>query len=68
VIGVESLAEVMEFLTGEKPIIPTEKEDIGTMREKHTDHIVDFSSILGQEHAKRALLIAGAGGHNIILQ
>lgn len=30
--------------------------------------IVDFSHILGQEHAKRALLVAASGGHNIFLE
>jgi predicted ATPase with chaperone activity len=37
--------------------------------EQHNPHeLVDFSQIVGQQYAKRALLIAAAGGHNILME
>lgn len=58
VIGVESLAQIVSILAGEEPIPagakPTFLEHIEKVFEP------DFSHIHGQEHAKRALLIAAA--------
>ncbi len=66
VIGVHSLSEMIEILTGEKPMPPWAK---ATFLQKEIKSIEpDFSHIHGQEHAKRALLIAAAGGHNILMQ
>lgn len=66
VIAVSSLSEVVEILEGEMPIVPAAKLDIETL--PRTRMVVDFASIHGQEQAKRALLIAAAGGHNILMQ
>lgn len=66
VIAVSNLSEVVEILEGEIPIVPAAKLDIETL--PRTRMVVDFASIHGQEQAKRALLIAAAGGHNILMQ
>ncbi len=66
VIALDTLSDAVDILTGEKPIPPWVKR---TVIESQI-HIwwVDFAHIIGQEHAKRALLIAAAGGHNILLE
>lgn len=66
VIGVESLKQLVDILTGKISLPKSKKIDIETLPRKRS--AIDFSSIHGQEQAKRALLIAAAGWHNILMQ
>ena len=66
VIAVKNLKEVVDMLTNVKPLEKSAKLDISSL--PRSTMTIDFSSIHGQEQAKRALIIAAAGGHNILMQ
>jgi magnesium chelatase family protein len=67
VIGVESLREVIEFLEGREKIEPTVVDTRAEFENNILKSEFDFSDVKGQENIKRALEIAAAGGHNVIL-
>jgi magnesium chelatase family protein len=67
VYGVENIKEVIDFFNGD---ITLEKIEIDTRKEFYEQQInldFDFADVKGQENIKRALEIAAAGGHNVIL-
>ncbi len=66
VIAVKRLDEAVEFLAGQREIPPS-KTDISTLFAGHDNYPVDFSEVRGQDHVKRALEVAAAGGHNLLL-
>ena len=66
VYPVENLPQVVEFLNGNLKILPL-LIDIEKVFEEYRSYDVDFSEVKGQYHVKRALEIAAAGGHNIIM-
>lgn len=67
VIGVETISEAVSFLAGERSIEPVFVDTRNEFFANINDYDVDFSDVKGQENVKRAMEIAAAGGHNIIM-
>jgi len=66
VIPVSSLSEAVAFLCGELPLEPV-AVDIDAVFCERSQYECDYAEVRGQEHVKRALTIASAGGHNVLM-
>ena len=65
VYGVQNMHQLTEHLCGRQPLTPVSCPDLSMTGTDLYD--VDFSDVRGQRMAKRALEIAAAGGHNVLL-
>lgn len=67
VFGIDNLSEAIAFFNGEESLKPVEVDTRDEFQTHSNEYEVDFSDVRGQENIKRALTLAAAGGHNVIL-
>lgn len=67
VYGMETLTDVIEFLNGATGFEPMRIDTRREFYEQQTHIDLDFADVRGQESVKRALEVAAAGGHNLIM-
>ena len=67
VYGAQSLKQVVEFFNGKESLQPTVMDTRADFFSRQTAFDFDFAEVKGQENVKRALEVAAAGSHNILL-
>jgi len=67
IIPITSLSQLVSYFRGEIPVPEYEFEGVEESAPPAASSITDLAYIKGQEHVKRALEVAAAGGHNIVM-
>ena len=66
VVGIENLKQIVDYLNGDI-LLKKEEVDIVDIFSSNIENSLDFSDVKGQENIKRAVEVAAAGGHNLML-
>lgn len=67
VYGMENILQVIQFLTGQQIFQPVVVDTRKEFYEQQYNFELDYADVSGQENVKRALEVAAAGGHNLIM-
>jgi magnesium chelatase family protein len=67
VYGMENIKEVIEFVNGKRSVEPVRVDTTAEFYARQEIFEYDFSDVRGQENVKRALEVAAAGGHNLLM-
>lgn len=67
VYGMDSILDVIRFLNGETDFQPTIIDTRREFYEHQSNFDLDFADVRGQDNVKRAMEVAAAGGHNLIM-
>jgi len=67
VYAVKSLAEAIRFLSGQTEMVPLDASRSPYLKGPRGDELVDFSEVKGQANLRRAVEVAVAGGHNLLM-